>query len=332
MSPGLAGVKDFAGDLAGHGWEFVRALVRIVWIYLYQARIQEAIELLGSETVRRIAEHLDPTDRARLKLARAQAMQFQTMLVRKGHEEALAVVNEVALEAEQLRDKQLLSDAKCLESWLRINLELSNGHPSDPVFDPIESCLGLRQELADNEGIAEALFLRGLAEENVSGRTDADIDKALGTYCESNRLAKKAGDKRIQSYNAYHMGTIAGRRDNLDQALELLMSAYNLRAAIGMKVFLPGPCLAVGRTYLAMDDPANAEAYCRETLRLADEIGHHAFRFFALMGLGDVAEAHDEIDIACRHFEQAAEVGREIERQAFVERATGAITNLTNPR
>ncbi|UCF10794.1 MAG: tetratricopeptide repeat protein [Candidatus Bipolaricaulota bacterium] len=328
MSIGLDGVKDLRAELADHGRGFVRALVRVVWICLYEARIREALELLDSDGVRRIGEHLGPSDRARLKLARAQAMQVRTMLVRKGHEDALAIVDRVAHDAEKLEDKRLLADAKCLESWLRINLELGVGNPSDPVLVPIETCLKLRRELGDERGIAEALFLLGLARENAAGATDATVDEAMTTYRESYRLASEAGDRRIQSYNAYHIGSIRGRRDELEEALVHMEEAYDLRAAIGMKVFLPGPCLAIGRLCLAKGDLEAAESYCLETLRLAEENGHHAFRFYALMVLGDVAAARGQTKEARGFFEQASDLGRKLERQTFVDRAAAAIEGL----
>jgi len=319
---------DLTPDLIARGTEAVAILADMVRLVLYQARIDDAFSLLDVDVLARVLTDLAPAESARLTLARAQAMQVHTMLTRTGHEDALALVDEVLRTAEALGDRRLLADARCLESWLRINLELGRGNPSDPVLVPIEACLELRRELEDRRGVAEALFLRGLAQERVAGATEADVDRAMDTYRESDRLAEVVGDLRIRSYNAYHIGTIHGRREHLDEALASVKAAYDFRSAIGMKVFLPGPCLTVGRTYWAMGDLDSTHLYCEETLRLSEEIGHHAFRFFSLIGLGDVAKARGEISEARSLFERATGVAGELGNASLAGRAAEAIREL----
>jgi tetratricopeptide (TPR) repeat protein len=320
--------EDSAQSLSEVGQPSLGAIAEAVRTDSYAGRIRQALDLLDSEATRALAARWTRSDRARLELLRAQALQIRTMLARCGHEEALAITDQVKREADRIEDPRLLADARCLEAWLTINRELGSGRSSDAALPAIETCLRLRRELEDGRGVAEAVFLTGLAREHVSDVSEADIDEVMALYRESYRLAVEEQDKRIQSYGAYHTGTVQARRGELDEALGCFEEAYALRSEIGMAVYLPGPRLAIGRAFLAKGDLEKAEAHCREALRLADAVGHHAFRFFALMGLGDIAKRLGRVDEARSHFEHALVIGRKLEHDAFVERARRALDAL----
>ena len=301
-NPQFGSIKDLTDELTAQCSESIRAVLEIARIRMFQARFAEARSLLNSACALPIYEYVNVQDRARILLLQAEVMLYQAVFANDGHDEAFGPVEAAEAIGEESADDRLLADAQAVRAWILCYRELAAGRPRDAVLEPAERSLKLRRKLGHQIGVAESLFLLGLANEH---KADRDAAKAEGLFREVLELTESLGEKRWRSYATRHLGWICLNRGELDKALGYLEESLRLRQEIGFVAFLPPAYHAVGLVQLERGKLDEALAHCQLAYDLGTKIGMERYRFIALLALGEAHEKRGEPEEATGCYQQA---------------------------
>lgn len=134
----------------------------------------------------------------------------------------------------------------------------------------MEECIGLRRELGDQSGLANAIKNLAIV---YSERNDLDRAKVL--HQESLDLRKEIGDKRGIAEAQNNLGVMAAVRQQWAEAAPLFEEALQFFRARGDKHAIGRVLLNLGEARLELGDPDEATGLIRESLEICQESGSH---------------------------------------------------------
>ncbi|UCF10793.1 MAG: tetratricopeptide repeat protein [Candidatus Bipolaricaulota bacterium] len=318
-------VKDLTGDVAVECREAIRSIVEIARIRMFQAHFDDALSLLGSAAALPIYGLADAREHARLFLLKAEALMFRARFAGSGHDAVLGPLEKAAALAEELNDKRLVADVAVLRGWALAYRHIGAAPPE--VHAHAQRSLDRREEIDDQVGIAEALFLIGLVHEQKKDRTEEDVAKAEASYREVLAVTERIGEKRWRSYATRHLGWISLHREDLDEALPFFEESLRLRREIGLRILVAQAYYALGATHLERGELDEAVSHCQRAYNLATELGNPSTRFWALLAIGEVHERRGEREQAMDCYRQVLEAAPAI-GEALVDAAKDAIERL----
>ena len=323
--PRFGQVKDLSGKLTKQCTESIRSMLGIARIRMFQARFGEALSLLDSAAALPIYEHAEGEIRARHLLLKAEALMFRARFASSGHDAVLGPLDDAAALAEELDDERLLADVAALRGWALAYRHIGAAPPE--VLVHAQRSLGLRREIDDQAGIAEALVLIGLVHEQKKDRTEEDVAKAEESYREVLAITGRIGEKRWRSYATRHLGWISLIRGDLDDALPFFEESLRLRQGIGLKAFVPQAYYALGVAHLERGELDEALACSQRAHDLARELANHSTQFWSLLAIGEVHERRGEREEAMNRYDQVLEAAPAFD-EALVDAAKEAIGRL----
>jgi len=322
----LGEVRDLTPELREKGSEAIGHVLEIARIRMFQARFDDALTLLDSAYALPIYELVDARDQAKLLLLKAEVLLYRAVFANNGHDEAFAPIEAAETIGEEQADRRLLADAQAMRAWILCYRELTAGRPRDAVLEPAQKSLDLRREIGDQVGVAESLFLLGLAHEH---KALPDVVEAEKLFREALQAADATGEKRWRSYASRHLGWTCMNRGDLDEAFVYLEESLRLRQEIGLVAFLPPAYHAVGLVQLERGELGEALAYCQLAYDLGTEIGMDLYRFMALLPMGEAHEKRGEREEAMDCYQEALEMAPAF-GAVFVNEAKEAIERLKN--
>jgi tetratricopeptide (TPR) repeat protein len=180
-----------------------------------------------------------------------------------------------------------------------------------------DESLRLQEQLGDLRGKSATLHAKAYILQ-VRG----DLDGALRLYDESLRLDEQLGDLRGKSATLHAKAYILQVRGDLDGALRLYDESLRLKEQLGDLRGKSATLSGIADVRMAQENWDEAERLLRESLAISQAIGEPPA--FALVKLGQVAQARGNHDAALRYFQQ----GLEIFERLGMPRESGQVREL----
>ncbi len=318
--------------LTRHCIELVGAMIKLSEAYLYDARLDDALQLLTSDIVGLLATELPLEEMARIQVQRAKIMRFKNRLDGSSNDATLELLSEAEKTAKSLNSKSLLADVASLIGLALYDQELWTSTLETPL-KYFEQALALRKEVNDQKGVVESLFHIGTTHQNRIGRTDEDLERAFEYFQEAYALAKEGGFRREKAHVARHLGYIHGHhKGDPDRALAYHHEFLDVNEELGFKPYLPPAHTMVGFAHYQVGDPEKALKHFEAAQALAEEIGAQQPLAEALFGLGLVQERKGDTSAALKYYERALTVARPIHLRPVIQRATNRIEELSSEK
>lgn len=322
---------DSHSKLAQYCKELVHAICQVAEAYLYEARLDDALDLLDSDILKLVEGELEPADRLQIQVQQASVLRYKGLPNNDYgcYDAALEILFEAEKTARSLNDKGLLADIVDLIGSVLYAKELWRTALEGPL-SYFEEGLRLRREIGDRRGIAESVFNVGLVYQNRVGTDDDDLQKAFERFQEAYRLAEQGAHIREQAHAARHLAYVYGRRGEAGKALTYHKEFLAVNEEIGFKPFLPPAYIMVGVGYLMNDELDEALACFRKAHVIAEEAGFKRYLAEALFGIGVVREAREERQEALGHYQEALTLAEQTNFKRVVDLARTRIENLSN--
>ena len=317
--------NNLSDDLSRETGRLIRSALEIARIRMFQAHLDDARLVLNAAAALSILDSIGPEDCAKLLLGTSEVTLVRAIFDDRDHDDAIEPLSQAERIATDLDSKHLMADALAMRAWILCYRELSAGRPRDIMIDPARRSLELRRETDDKVGIAESLFLLGLAHEH---KAEAEPAKAEALFVEARQTAAGVGEQRWRSYAVRHLGWIALGRGQLEEALGCFEESLRLRREIGFTAFLPPAIQAVGLAQMELGRLEEAEATFKEAYGLATEIGMERFRYIALMPMGEVRERQGDSSAAETVYREALEIAESSLGEASIREARAAVERL----
>lgn len=322
-------VSDTASSMLAEGYQdLVQAILKVSEVYLYKARLDDALCLLDLDALKRIGMELVPRDRARVQYQRAWIIKYRCWLDNGGYDAVLEILSEVEQTAVLLDDKCLLADVLDLTGEVVYEKELWRSTLETPLAY-FGRGLALRKESGDEKGIATSLLHIGWVYQHKTDADDGDLQRAFEHFQEAYHLAEKGDYPLVRAEAARHMADIYRRRGELDKALSGHLEFVSISEELGFRLFLPRGYVMVGVSYLMKGELDEALAYCERARAQAQEIGYGSALAEALFGMGAVKEAENDQDTALTLYREALAVAQSANFGLVTDLATQKIESLT---
>ncbi|MBB4933390.1 DNA-binding SARP family transcriptional activator [Lipingzhangella halophila] len=133
---------------------------------------------------------------------------------------------------------------------------------------------------------------------------------AITVANEAEDLLREIGDKRTLACLIGNMAEIKATAFEYDEALKLQLTALESLRELRDRSGVVQALCNVGRTYLALDDPASALPYLRESWEYATETAEHVNRAEILVGLGTAYRHLKNAGRSAECFNHALEAAR----------------------
>ena len=332
MGQAFGEVRDLGPILQERSRQAVEGILEIARILVYQARMGDAIELLDSEAVHILARGLPSEVGVRIRLAKAECMIYRALYANAGYDAALEVFAEAERIAADLGDKKLLADALYLTGWGMKFREMSANRTHAAVVPHAERSLALREEIGEERGIAQSVFLLGLCHEY--GR-EATHDEAHGGIAEAEAcyrralgIAERIEEKELLADITRDLGWLCRRKGETDEAFELLKRSLVLREEIGFKVLLSPAYHTMAVMHLERGEPDEALAYGREALRMATENGFERNRIPPFLPIGGALRMKGRTEEALECYREGLELAKAMDHRLAINEFERQIAEL----
>jgi tetratricopeptide (TPR) repeat protein len=312
--------------------ELVSAMINLSEAYLYEARLDNALQVLSSDIMELLERELPLEETVRIQIQRAKVMRFKNRLDGSSNDATLELLFEAEKAAKLLDNKGLLADVANLIGLVFYDQELwaSTLETSLRYF---EQALALRREINDKKGIVQSLFDIGTTHQNRTGRTDEDIERAFEYFQEAYRLAEEGGFRWEKAHVARHLGYIYGHhKREPSKALSYHKEFLDVNEEIGFKPYLPPAHTMVGFVCYEMEDLYKALEHFESAQAMAEEIGSQYPLGEALFGLGLVQERRGDTSAALKYYERALAVAQPINLRPVIRAATSRIEELSKEK
>jgi tetratricopeptide (TPR) repeat protein len=316
-------VQDLTPRLCELSAVAIEAILEIARILIYQARMEDAVELLSSDNLRIMAETAEPGTDIRILLAKAEAMVYQAIFANAGHDAALEVLAEAEEKAKSLGDKKLIADVFYLTGWgTKFREMTANRIYAAAVVPYAERSLELCEEIGDERGIAKSSFLLGLCHEYGREATHDEahegIVEAEKLYRRALEIAEKIQDKELLINITRDLGWLCRRKGEAEQAFNLLKHSLELMEETGFKALLAPGYHTMAVMYLERDEPDKALAYGRKALRMATENGFTRQRVASLFPIGGALLMKGRREEALRSYQEGLELAQEMNHKLAI--------------
>ena len=326
-------VRDLEPMLQELSGQAVESILGIARIFVYQARMQDAVDVVDSQVVRTLAAQLPPEIDVRIRLAKAKCMIYRALFTNEGHDAPLEVLAEAEEIATDLEDKKLLADVLYLTGWGMKFREMTANRTHAAVVPYAERSLALREEIGDERGTAESLFLLGLCHEYGREATHDEahggIGEAEACYRRALDIAERIGDEELLADITRDLGWLSRRKGESDEAFEFLKRSLELREAIGFKAALSPAYHTMAIMYLERGEPDEALAYGREALRMATENGFERNRIVPFFPIGGALLMKGRPDEALKCYREGLELARAMNHKRAIDEFEKQIAELT---
>jgi hypothetical protein len=130
--------------LTQHHIELVTAMISLSEAYLCDARLDDALQLLGSDIIELLARELPLEEMVCIQVQRAKIMRFKNRLDGSSNDATLELLSEAEKTAKALDNKGLLADVSSLIGLVLYDQELWTS--------TLETSLGYLESLGPEEG------------------------------------------------------------------------------------------------------------------------------------------------------------------------------------
>ena len=165
----MAANRITQSKLTHHYIALTTAMINLSEAYRYDARLDDALQLLGADI--------------------------------------MELLNEAEVTAKSLDHKSLLADVVSPIGLVLYDQELWTSTLETPLRY-FKQALALRKEGNDQKGIVESLFDIGTAHQNKTGRTGEDLERAFEYFQEAYTLAEEGDFKKEKAHLVRHLAYI----------------------------------------------------------------------------------------------------------------------------
>lgn len=228
-------------------------------------------------------------DRARLLDERGRLLVFRSFVTNRGHDDALAALEEGRAIAAEAGERTELAKAHLYLGFAHYARRFTTGEGDYATArEHVRRALELRRELGDPRGEAEALYYLGILDERTG-----DVDHALERYRASYAIADRHDLALEKSYAGRHIAFVLQDRGELQEALTLFEESLALRERIGFRIYLPFSHIAVGDVQLELGRPEAALTSYEAACKLAAGMESARTETLCLLSRGDAHAALD---------------------------------------
>jgi tetratricopeptide (TPR) repeat protein len=242
------------------------------------ARFEDALRAIDSAEAS--ASNASPSDRVRLRLARARVTYYRGSVAGAPRDAVIADLKGIVADAVLLKDAALLADARD-QLGLAIygrDFRATDQAEARALFEP---ALAARRAANDRRAVAESLFHVALTWENKKDPSDADKARARALHEEALAIAEAGGFDVEASYAVRHLAGHKQDAGDLDGALAGFEKSLALREKAGYTIYLAPSLIAVGDVWKDKGDAKKAREYFERARAEADRIGAARFRTMA---------------------------------------------------
>jgi tetratricopeptide (TPR) repeat protein len=242
------------------------------------ARFEDALRAIDSAEAS--ASKAAPSDRVRLRLARARVTYYRGSIAGASRDAVITDLKRIVADAVPLEDAALLADARD-QLGLAIygrDFRATDQAEARALFEP---ALAARRAASDRRGIAESLFHVALTWENKLDPTDADKARARALHEEALAVAEAGAFDVEASYAVRHLAGHKQDAGDLDGALAGFLRSLALRQKAGYAIYYAPSLIAIGDVWKDKGDAKKAREYFERARVEADRIGAVRFQKMA---------------------------------------------------
>ncbi|MFC1879827.1 tetratricopeptide repeat protein [Chloroflexota bacterium] len=315
--------------LTHHFMELVAAMINLSEVYLYDARLDEALQILESDIIELLAREVPLEEMVRIQVQQAKILRFKNRLDGSSNDATLELLYKAEKTAKSLENNSLLADVAGLIGLVLYDQELWISTLETPLRY-FKQALALRKEVNDQKGVVVSLFDIGTTHQNKKDRTDEDIERAFKCFQEAYALAEEGGFKREKAHVARHLGYIYGNhKQKLDRALVYHQEFLNVNEEFGFKLYLAPAHTMVGFTYYELEDLDKALEHFEVAKAIAEEIGYQQPLAEAWLGIGLALEGKSEPGAVLKYYERALAIAQPINLGPVIRIATHKMGELS---
>jgi tetratricopeptide (TPR) repeat protein len=316
-------------QIAEYSIKYINALLDLAEAYLWEARFDDALQLLQSDMVDLIMNESSLSEKIMRQIQLAKTLRFKCHLDGSSNDAVLELLHETEKSALALGEKGILADVLRLTGLVTYDQELWDTNLEKP-HHYFKQALDLRKETNDRRGVAESLYDVGTTYQNKVDRTEEDIETAFEYFQESYSLAKQGGFMREKANTARHLGYIFGNhKGDLEKSLLYHQEFLDIHEKLGSKPYLAQAHTMVGFTYFALQEQDQALKHFESAKAIAQKIGPQHPLAEAILGLGLVQEGKDNANVALSYYKEAVAIARRINLKPVIQVATGRIEELS---
>ncbi|MCK4761666.1 MAG: tetratricopeptide repeat protein [Candidatus Aminicenantes bacterium] len=177
----------------------------------------------------------------------------------------------------------------------------------EQALDCIEECLGIREALGDQDGIAADYNVMGLILE-----ATGDYDSALDYCSKSLKISRKIGNKIGEGNSLNYIGKIYYTRGEYDSAIKYSKESLEINRETGNK-FGEGTALNnISAIYHVRGEYDSALKYLKESLEINRETGNIAVEGTILSNISGNYSARGDYDTALKYLQESLKISRKI--------------------
>ncbi|HVB21575.1 MAG TPA: hypothetical protein VNG51_06490 [Ktedonobacteraceae bacterium] len=303
-------MPNFSESVTNHYTALLQTLCDISEAYLYEGKMDEAVNILNIGEQFAKAKEVAPRDVMKLLLQHGNVLIMNYFLTNSGFDAMLSMVLRAKKVAEDMPDEQGKADALQLLGEVYYYQSLNTeAREYERALEYFQQALNSRVALGDERGTSESLFYIGLIYQN--GDTP-DNEKAFDYFTRSFHIAEKHDYKLEESYAARHIASILGERKELEQALTYALRSLSLREEISFNRYLPPSHGLVGEIYFRQHDLERAMFHNQRAYELAQEMNLPSFIMWGSIAIGEIYLAQHDTAQAKEKYEQAYGIAQEL--------------------
>lgn len=285
-----------------HYDQFVDIIYRITDAYLYDGRINDAVQVAenGLQIVDDNSD-VDPNDLVRLLLQLGELLNRRSFYDDPAFEKVIRILTRAQQMAEDLGNQELLATALLRLGQAHDYQTMNTGEGDyQDALDYFEQALALSQEANLFEGEGKAIFNIGLIYQR-----QRDLEKARQHFSRAYEIAVQGGYRLDQSLAIRHLGFVHFVAGDYELAEECAQESLSLREELGYRLYLPPAHHVLGSLYIAQEKWESAFAHLEQANALAEEMKLNAYLIQIQLSLGEWYKRQGIKDDAQRCFQKA---------------------------
>ncbi|MCP4538018.1 MAG: tetratricopeptide repeat protein [Chloroflexi bacterium] len=315
--------------LTHHYVALVTAMIDLSEAYLYDARLDDALALLGSDVLDLLASELPLEEMVRIQVQWAKIMRFKNRLDGSSNDATLELLFKAEQAAQSLNHKNLLADVASLIGLVLYDQNLWTRTLETPQRY-FERALALRKEINDQKGIVKSLFDIGVTHQNKKDHTDEDIERAFEYFEKAYTLAEQGDFRKEKAHVARHLAYIySHHKRKPDIALAYHQEFLSVNKELGFKLYLAPAHTMVGFSYYELQNLDKALEHFKAAQAVAEETGYQQPLAEAWLGIGLVQEGKGNTSVALECHERALAIAQPINLRPVIRIATSRIDILS---
>lgn len=310
--------------VAGYYAQIVDNVCKITDSYLYDGRIDQAIEL--AEKGQEIADN-DDTDRkdlALMLLQRGKLLNRRSFFGRPAFEEAETILTRARAIATTIADQELLAMTLLRLGQAHDYRTMTAGEGDfQDALDHFERALTLFQATNNREGEGKACFNIGLIHQR-----RREMEEAASRFSEAYDIAIQGDYRFDQSLAIRHLGFIHFTKGDYELAEKCALESLKLRQELGYRLYLPSAHHVLGVLYIVQEKWEQAMAHLEQAKAMAEEMKLSAYMIQIQLAQGEWYKRQGNNELARQSFRGALEIATEIDHPRWQEAARADLATL----